>query len=53
MRIKHFYGYGCVDAKTIKRVKRDGNIEDRYVEVTGNHERGLSSTYMTNYDIYN
>ena len=53
MRIKHFFGYGCVNAKTIKKVKCDGNLEKRYVEVTGNHERGLSSTYMTNYDVYN
>ena len=53
MKIKHFSGYGSVNAKTIKKVKHDGNLEDRYVEVTGNHEKGLSSDYMTNYNVYN
>ena len=57
MKIKHFSGYGSVNAKYVKKTTWTGlygeMFERRYVVVTGNHERGLYSDYMDNNDIYN
>ena len=40
MRIKHFAGYGCVNAKKIKYETKDG-ITTLIVNVSGDHEYGL------------
>jgi uncharacterized membrane protein len=41
MKIKHFQGYGTVDAKKVsRRVRNDGLIE-LVVQVIGNHEYGI------------
>ena len=46
MKIKHFAGYGCVNAKKIS--DKDGIL---VVEVKGNHEYGLSRN--DKYDVFN
>ena len=46
MKIKHFAGYGCVNAKKIS--DKDGNL---VVEVVGDHEWGLRRT--DEYDVFN
>lgn len=46
MKIKHFAGYGCVNAKKIS--DKDGIL---IVEVKGNHEWGLRRT--DRYDVFN
>ena len=46
MRIKHFAGYGCVNARKVK--KTDNTL---VVHVWGNHERGIELN--DNYDIFN
>lgn len=40
MRIKHFAGYGSVNAKKIALFKRD-NITTLIIDVSGDHECGL------------
>ena len=40
MKIKHWQGYGTVEAKKISKKTRDG-ITTLVVNVTGNHEWGL------------
>lgn len=40
MRIKHFAGYGCVNAKKIKYETKDG-ITTLIINVSGDHEYGL------------
>lgn len=40
MKIKHFAGYGCVEAHKVKKSTR-GGITNLVVEVVGNHEWGL------------
>ena len=40
MKIKHFAGYGCVNATKIKKETVDG-ITTLGVDVVGNHEWGL------------
>jgi hypothetical protein len=51
MRIKHFAGYGCVNATKIKDIKTGENTRRLVVKVWGNHERGI---YRNDYyDIYN
>jgi len=40
MKIKHFAGYGCVNAKKLSKKTIKGKTELK-VEVTGNHEWGL------------
>lgn len=47
MRIKHFSGYGCIEATKIS-----GTINQLVVKVKGNHERGLDrSNYYS--DVFN
>ena len=46
MRIKHWQGYGCVNATKIK-----DNSCKLHVRVTGNHEWGLYRNDL--YDLYN
>lgn len=47
MRVKHFAGYGCVEAKKIdKYVDEDGYTVTR-VRVIGDHEWGLCPYIMT------
>ena len=40
MKIKHFAGYGSVEAKKISRKERDGIVE-LHIQVRGNHEWGI------------
>lgn len=40
MKIKHFAGYGSVNAKKLKHETKDG-ITTLVVSVSGDHERGL------------
>ena len=51
MKIKHFAGYGCVNAVKIKHVKTGENTKQIVINVSGNHERGLYRN--DTYDIYN
>ena len=48
MKIKHWQGYGCVNAKKIKKSTKRG-MTTLVVEVTGNHEWGLRRDDM--YDL--
>lgn len=47
MRIKHWAGYGCVNARKCK----DGNPFCLHIKVEGNHERGI--VREDDYDLYN
>ena len=40
MKIKHWQGYGCVEARKVKKTTKNG-ITNLVVEVMGNHEWGL------------
>lgn len=40
MRIKHFAGYGCINAKKLKHETKNG-ITTLIINVSGDHERGL------------
>lgn len=40
MRIKHFQGYGSVNAKKISRTVTNGVVK-LHIQVTGNHECGI------------
>lgn len=51
MRIKHFAGYGCVEAKKTKLVKKPDGTKVLTITVTGNHERGLERD--DKYDLFN
>ena len=51
MRIKHFAGYGCVNATKIKHIKTGENTQQIVIKVSGNHERGLYRN--DKYDVYN
>ena len=48
MRIKHWAGYGCVNAKRIN----DGQAK-LHVRVEGNHECGLKRDLWDDYTLYN
>lgn len=50
MKIKHFAGYGCVNAKKVSKTIKDG-IVTMTIEVSGNHEWGLRRD--DTYDCYN
>lgn len=41
MRIKHYSGYGSVQAKKVSKTRVGGDKTKLIVEVKGNHERGL------------
>ena len=57
MKIKHFSGYGTVNAKKIeKRVTQKTTIFAENllkVKITGNHEQGLTRHFYDPYLIYN
>jgi len=40
MKVKHFAGYGSVEAKKIGQ-RKEGELKTVVVRVRGNHERGL------------
>ena len=48
MRIKHFAGYGCVNARRIK-----DNTATLHVRVEGNHEQGVTLPSWQTYLLYN
>ena len=43
MKIKHWQGYGCVNATKVKMTTKD-NIRNLIIRVSGNHECGLVET---------
>lgn len=45
MKVKHWAGYGTLEARTIRRYP-----STIVIEVSGNHEQGLEPRYFTNYD---
>ena len=45
MKVKHWAGYGCVEARCTVRAPHVV-----VVEVTGDHEQGLEPRYFTNAD---
>ena len=47
MRIKHWAGYGCVNARKVK----DSSPSTLHIRVEGNHEQGLVRN--DEYDLYN
>jgi len=53
MKIKHFSGYGNVQATKVSKTTRDG-VTTMVIEVKGNHERGinLGEEGWRHYDIY-
>ena len=51
MKIKHFSGYGIVNATKINNIKTGENTRQITIKVTGNHERGLYRNDW--YDVYN
>ena len=53
MKIKHWQGYGSVNAKVIKRTASTSEgVKTITIEVVGNHEYGLDRS-DDEYDIYN
>lgn len=54
MRIKHWQGYGCVNANKVKghcgRLLAGADLWQMEIKVTGNHEWGLIREY-DNYDV--
>jgi len=40
MKVKHWQGYGTVNAKKIKRTEKNGLV-DLHIRVNGNHEWGI------------
>ena len=52
MKIKHFSGYGLVDAKKVSK-KVNGNNVTLKINITGNHEVGLTRPFHDPYLIYN
>lgn len=47
MRVKHWFGYGCVNMKKIK-----DKYHTLHVRVSGNHECGVVRDKMFDYDLY-
>jgi len=50
MRIKHWQGYGLVDAKKVSKSEKDG-VVTMTIKVSGSHEWGLRRE--DTYDCYN
>lgn len=50
MKIKHFMGYGSVQARKVSKTKTDDGKTKLVVEVKGNHEWGLVRNDI--YDVY-
>ena len=50
MKIKHWQGYGCVNATKVKMKTKDG-LRNLIIRVSGNHEYGLSRN--DKYDVSN
>lgn len=54
MKIKHWQGYGCVDAKKISmkdHVRYGETVRELHIRVTGEHEYGLAR--HDTYDVAN
>lgn len=55
MKIKHWQGYGCVDAKKISVSTHNdpfyGDTKTMHIRVTGNHEYGIERN--DKYDVFN
>ena len=51
MKIKHWQGYGTVDAKKLCEYEIARNQKKIIIQVTGNHEYGIARHDA--YDIYN
>lgn len=53
MKIKHWQGYGCVNAKVLKKAASTSKgVKKITIEVVGNHEYGLNRS-EDKYDVYN
>ena len=53
MKIKHWQGYGCVNAKVLKKgLDTQKGVKTITIEVVGNHEYGLDRS-NDEYDIFN
>lgn len=53
MRIKHWQGYGCVNAKVTRQSFNTwSNLREITIEVKGNHEYGLDRS-DDKYDVFN
>ena len=53
MKIKHWQGYGSVNAKVVKKTASTSKgVKTITIEVVGNHEYGLNRS-RDKYDIYN
>lgn len=50
MKIKHYAGYGSVNAKKVSKTEKDG-VVTMVIKVSGNHEWGLARNDI--YDAYN
>ena len=50
MKIKHWQGYGCVNATKVKMKTKNG-LRNLIIRVSGNHEYGLSRN--DKYDVSN
>ena len=48
MKIKHWQGYGIVDAKNISKKKNPDESTSIHIKVTGNHECGIHTEYSWN-----
>ena len=48
MKIKHWQGYGVVDAKNVSKKKNDDGSTSIHIKVTGNHEYGIHTEYPWN-----
>ena len=46
MKLKHFAGYGTINAKKISKVTHDG-VTILSILVTGDHEQGLVPAYIS------
>ena len=51
MKIKHFAGYGTVNAEKIKMERAGNGCTFLHIRVTGNHEQGLRRS--DEHDLYN
>lgn len=53
MKIKHFAGYGSVNAEKIKMERAGNGVTVLHVRVTGDHEYGLKRDSRDTYGLYN
>ena len=52
MKLKHFAGYGTIEAKKIGKLTNNDGLTVLSVSVTGEHEQGLIPYHVYMYDDY-